>query len=381
MSKNNSNEYSRRNLLELGAGLATGTAVAGCLNPSGSGSGPEPVSPSEEEDDLPLDDEENSNEEDEDEITGLIWTDVIDSHLEGRNSRLDTSVTDIEDFNDIYDLMLSEFEGRHEDSVSDFGSSFEAADTVFSATMDEIGSRTDYHHSGLSGRGGAIAEKILSEVYDFNEGHISHSWAPGHGRVNLLDPTGFYLIDSTTSESGRKGEDPLSHRWDRNQGRDKIYEFDPDWFESEGHEATRWQKTSNALSGVMSGHESSRLLGFRTDLVEPIVNLLDNQSSSDMELVLDKIAPASMTAAYIANQPHYGEKKVEFDRDNEYIVILPDSLEDLPSLSEYGIDNVYSPDVDASKESQREYIEDLDEHYEIVDIPTATELTAHPDLH
>lgn len=153
-------------MLELSAGLATGTAVAGCLNPSDQNSDPEPVSPSEEEDDLPLNDD---NEVDEDEITGLIWTDVIDSHLEARNSWIDSTVTGA-DLSEVYDFMLSEVQGRHEDSISDFGSSFEAADTVFSAVMDEIGSRLDRAHSGTSRYGGPIAEKILSEVYDFNEG-------------------------------------------------------------------------------------------------------------------------------------------------------------------------------------------------------------------
>ena len=372
----------RKALLTIGGTFA----IAGCTE-----SNPEPDaeadrSDSPESDTEPQEvDTESDQEETEVEVEGPIFGDAILQHNKARNEVFlrddgDDKTRSNINLTEVYNTVKNEYESRPEESIEDFGGFFDAANDVFHSVMHEIGDRDGGRGwSTFNGDGTRIADRIMEDVLGFTQGYLSGANNPGHGIGSGMSADGHYLFDTQfKDEAGRTGTDPIN----REDTDDRIHNVNPDWIDSEDFsEATDWQIAANQVFNWNSGNINSRSANYHRDLVEPVIEIYKEQNQSDWEMMLDKVVPASMAAAYISSN-EIGE--------DEYLVVNPDNLEDLPSISDYmdstefELGSVFDsgfgePETDEMLRSQREYMKDIKEHYNAVDEETWVNEAIHPN--
>ena len=340
----------RRNLLKSGIGLATGTAVAGCID--------EPETSSE-----PVDTDE-SETGDEQQSQGLqlnfTWNDI----LQAETQFYERQATVVPTGSDKTALEAANPNHIQNADLTDYNEFQDALVTTLNEIVHYQGERTDGDSSSMTGSASAATNLILQEELENNETYqeqgLDIKMIPlgysGHGYTQAASTEHeLTLVDSNTENVGPATERPLQDR--RNSGaQDYVGQFSMDKLIGNDYEAllNRNRYIGFPINIYQSNGDGREDIRITLDNVE---EFYENAVLADNGLFMGPVRDSVATLATMNENNYFND---------EYIAITSAPTE-LPSREDY--------------ETLGEYAEELTEnHIEVFDSPSEfEEITMAPD--
>ena len=319
----------RRNLLKSGIGLATGTAVAGCID--------EPETSSE-----PVDTDE-SETSDEQQSQGLqlnfTWNDILQAETQFYEGQATYH------FGNADQTALEKADPTHIQNadLTNYNEFQNALVTTLNEIVHYLGNHTSSDSSVTTSEASAATNLILQEELENNQTYqeqgLDIKMMPlgndGHGYTQVASTHHpLTTVDSNAPAVGQPHERPLERQ--RNvEVRDPISRFiDQDFHEVDELERSTYHGFPSDI--YSKGSESSRHIGFDTTVIDDYYdNAIFSGDREGRELWMGPVREAVGTIRTLWDQDFF---------DEDYIAISS-SPSDLPSVENHETFSLYAQDL------------------------------------